>query len=298
MGVQPNAAEATASGPLSQAVRVNQSSLTAAPAYARARSANLAALNRFTNEKLVSASPQPTDAGLDTVQNDLQRTRSSIEAAHYAQASHILDHASPVGPEEGGAAVQRGLQSAQASLQDDAAQGFEDLDAFTGNRKLSGATIQQTAKNIYDSYADYAAQHPSLVPAEAWKTVKELAGADNDFQSKPMGFSEVQQLRSDLLEKARKNPDIVNNQAGGWLERLAQAADQTMTEGAGGLNPEGVKMFRGANEAWAKMKGTYDNPSHPFYQAVRTQSPSTLVNGIQQTPEMAKMLAVELGPER
>jgi hypothetical protein len=297
MGMKPNAAEATNSAPLKGAQWLNEDSLFAAPTYTKARAENLAALNRFTNEKLVAASPQPTDAGLATVQNSLLRMQDANQAEHVAQVSRILDHASPLGPEEGGAAIQQGLRNAQTGLQNDAANGFSELDKAVGNRKLSGMTIQQTAKNIYDANADYFAKHPSLVPTQAWKLVKDLAGADTEFQSRPMSFGEVHQLRSDLLELVRTNPDIVKNQAGGWLQQLADAADQTMTRSAGGLNPQGTQIFRDANEAWANMKGTYDNPSHPFYQAVRTPAPSTLVKGIGQTPEMAKTLQSALGPE-
>ncbi len=261
MGLQPNAAEATNSRPLNMVEKVNQNSLTAAPSYADARQQNLTALNGY--------------------------------------AKDVLDSMSEKAPEAGGAAVQQGLRDAQTKLQNDAAEGFSTLDRAVGNRKMSGVTLQQTAKNIYDANADYYAQHPALVPGNAWKIVKDLAGADATppFQSRPMGFPEVHQLRSDLLELVRSNPDIVKNQAGGWLQQLANAADHTMTTGATGLNEQGTQIFRDANQAWADMKGTYDNPSHPFYQAVRTPSPSTLVKGIQQTPEMAKALQAALGPE-
>jgi hypothetical protein len=259
VGVQPNAAEATGSPLLKGAENVNENSLTAAPTYARARAANIAALNRFTDR--------------------------------------LLDTMSPQGPEAGGAAVQQGLRDAQTTLQNGAAEGFSELDRQTGGRMLQGQTIQQTAQNIYDANKAYYEAHPALIPGNAWKIVKDLAGADNNFQSRPMSFPEVHQLRSDLLEMVRTNPDIVKNQAGGWLQQLAGAADQTMTTGAGGLSPQGLQVFRDANEAWANMKGTYDNPSHPFYQAVRSASPSTLVNGISRTPEMAKSLVDALGPE-
>ncbi len=260
MGLQPNAAEATNSTPMNMVEKVNQNSLTAARTYADARASNLAALNEYTRDLLNSMSKQ--------------------------------------GPEEGGAAVQQGLRNAQSGLQKDAAQGFSDLDEAMGSRKLSGMTLQQTAKNIYDSYSAYAEAHPTLVPREAWKIVKDLAGADNNFQSRPMSFPEVHQLRSDLLEMVRTNPDIVKNQAGGWLQRLADAADNTITSGATGLSSEGTRIFRDANQAWADMKGTYDNPSHSFYNAVRTPSPSTLVKGIGgQSPEIMKEVQEALGPE-
>lgn len=297
VGVQPNAAEATNSAPLNMAEKVNQNSLGATQIYAKARAANLAALNRFTNDVLGSMSPLAPESGGVTVQHALVREQAEALAEHNALADRVLDHMSPLGPEEGGAAVQQGLRDAQTNLQNNAAEGFSELDRQVGGRLLSGQTLQQTAKNIYDANADYYAKHPSLVPGNAWKIVKDLAGADTapPFQARAMRFPEVHQLRTDLLEMVRSNPDIVKNQAGGWLQQLANAADRTMTTGATGLSPEGVRVFRNANEAWANMKGTYDNPSHPFYQAVRSPAPSTLVNGISKAPEMAKTLQEALG---
>src|SRR5215472_3565903 len=252
MGVQPNAAEATNSGLLKAVEQRNENSLTTQRMYADARAENLKALQDHTKK--------------------------------------LLDSMSDKGDEEGGAAVQQGLRAAQKELQNQSTEGFDELGRQTGNRLLNGQTLQATAKNIYDTYSDYYKNHPELAPGNAWKVVRDLAGADTTpaFQARPMRFPEVQQLRSDLLELVRSNPDIVKNQAGGWLQRLADSADATMTRGESGLSPEGVQLFRDANEAWGKMKGTYDNPQHPFYNAVRTPSPSTLLGGMQQTPEMAR----------
>lgn len=261
VGVQPNAAEATNSTPLNIAEKVNQNSLTAAPTYAQARAANIKALNDY--------------------------------------AEDVLSKMSPMGAEEGGAAVQQGLRTAQANLQNQAAQGYLNLDRQVGARKLPGAGLQQTAKFIHDQNVDYYTQHPELVPTNAWKIVKDLAGADTTppFQARPMSFGELHQLRSDLLEIVRTNPDIVKNQAGGWLQKLAEAADDTMTNGGKGMTPAQLAVYRDANQAWANMKNTYDSPQNPIYHAVRSSSPSTLVTGIAQTPEMAKTLQSALGPE-
>jgi hypothetical protein len=113
-------------------------------------------------------------------------------------------------------------------------------------------------------------------------------------------YSELHRLRSDLLDFNNTNPDLVKNQANGWISQLAGAADQAITSGEGALTPDQLSTFRNANEAWKFMKDTYDNPSHPFYYAVRNASPSTLVNGaagISRTPEMVKMLQSILGSE-
>lgn len=261
MGMQPNAAEATNSPLLKGAQWLNEDSLTSAGRYANARAKNLRALNDYVGD--------------------------------------VLGKMSSKSPEEGGAAVQQGLRTAQVNLQNQAAQGYLNLDRQVGARELPGAGLQQTAKFLHDQNVDYYTKHPELVPTNAWKIVKDLAGADTTppFQARPMSFGEVHQLRSDLLEIVRTNPDIVKNQAGGWLQKLAEAADDTMTNGGKGMTPQQLAVYRNANEAWANMKNTYDNPQSQIYHAVRSASPSTLVNGIAQTPEMAKTLQSALGPD-
>jgi hypothetical protein len=283
MGLQPNAAEATNSTPLNMAEKVNQNSLTAAPTYAAARAANLAALKRFTDR--------------------------------------TLDAMSPYGPEEGGAAVQQGLLQGHADLKTAATEAFKNLDAQVGDQPMPGAAgLRQQAQAILDENAPYYKLHPELEPTKAMAIVRDLAEAKAPARPAPVvipGFtgspavsevveprvptySELHRVRSDLLDFNNTNPDLVKNQANGWISQLAGAADQAITSGEGALTPAQLDNFRDANGAWKFMKDTYDNPSHPFYQAVRNPSPSTLVNGgsgISRTPEMVRTLEGILGPE-
>lgn len=280
MGIQPNAAEATNSTPLSIAEKFNQNSLTAARSYADARAANLDALNDYTK--------------------------------------HALDSMSTKGPEEGGAAVQQGLLKSHADLKTAATEAYKDLDAQVGNQPLAGAAgLRQQAQAILDANAPYYKAHPELEPTKAMAIVRDLAGAKGTPKAAPTvvsGFgptppapevapprvptySELHRLRSDLLDFNNTNPDLVKNQANGWISQLAGAADHAITSGESALTPDQVETFRNANDAWKFMKATYDNPSHPLYQAVRSTAPSTLVNGISKTPEMAKLLQTVLQPE-
>jgi hypothetical protein len=283
MGLQPNAAEATNSTPLNRVETYNQNSLTAQPTYNAARAANLKALNRFT--------------------------------------VRLLDDLTPAGPEEGGAAVQQGMLKSHADLKAAATEAYKDLDAQVGDQPLPGAAgLRQQAQAILDENAPYYKLHPELEPTKAMAIVRDLAGAKAPARPGPAvitGFgpvapaveaappevptySEFHRLRSDLLDFNNTNPDLVKNQANGWISQLAGAADSAITSGENALTPKQLETFRNANDAWKFMKDTYDNPSHPFYSAVRTPSPSMLVNGtsgIARTPEMLKALQTSLGPE-
>ena len=283
MGMQPSAAEATNSTPLNIAQRVNENSLTAARTYADARAANVKALNDYTD--------------------------------------HTLDALSPVSPEEGGAAVQKGLLGAHADLKAATTDAYRGLDAQLGDTPLAGAKgLRELAQQILEQNAPYYKAHPELEPTKAMAIVRDLAGAKGSPRTGPavipgfgpapaaaepaaaplLTYSELHRLRSDLLDFNNTNPDLVKNQANGWISQLAGAADHAITNSEGALSPDQVERFRNANEAWKFMKDTFDNPSHPFYQAVRTPSPSTLVNGtsgIARTPEMAQSLVNALGAD-
>lgn len=283
MGVVPSAAEATNSPALKAAESVNENSLTSSHLYENARRQNLDALDRYTQE--------------------------------------VLNDISPRGPQEGGAALQQALLKAHGDLKAAATDAYKDLDAQVGDQPIYGAAgLREQAQTILDENAPYYKLHPELEPTKAMAIVRDLAGAKAPARPGPAvipGFgpapvaaevaptrvptySELHRLRSDLLDFNNTNPDLVKNQSNGWISQLAGAADKAITSGEGGLNPEQFGTFRNANDAWKFMKDTFDNPSHPFYQAVRTPSPSTLVNGtsgIARTLENVDLLHTMLGPE-
>lgn len=303
MGVQPNAAEATSSPVLKGAEDLNENSLTAAGTYTKARATNLAALKGYTNDVLNKMSPAGPDASA---------------AALNQSAERVLDTMSPLGREEGGAAVRQALLKSHADLKTGATEAYKDLDEQVGGQPLPGtAGLREQAQAILDANAPYYKAHPELEPTKAMAIVRDLAGTKGAGRPAPkvipgfgpaaaapevgpppdLTYTELHRLRSDLLDFNNTNPDLVKNQANGWISQLAGAADNAITSGESALTPDQVETFRNANDAWKFMKATYDNPAHPFYQAVRTSSPSTLVDGIAKTPEMAKMLQTVLGSE-
>lgn len=281
MGISPDAAEATNSPVLGALKKFNENSLTASPIYADAQRSNVGKLDLYTGKTLNEMSPLP--------------------------------------PEAGGAEVQRGLLAHHAELKSQATQGFTQLDDQLGNQPILGAPgLRNTARRILSENAPYYNLHPELEPTKAMSIVKDIAGT-KDLYGRPRtpnvvtGFGptpeapspvpprdwtygEMHRMRSDLLDFNNNNPDLVKNQASGWISQLAGAADNAITN-PGSLTRDQVQTFRGANDAWKQMKDTYDNPQNSLYHAVRSPQPSTLVQGISRTPEMAQTLQTALGPE-
>lgn len=280
VGIQPNMAEATNSPLLKQVERLNQHSIMAAGTYSDVRAANLRALSDYTDD--------------------------------------VLKGMSPLSDVEGGAAVQQALLNSHANLKAAATDAFRDLDSQAGNQSIPGAAgVKAMARQILDENGPYYKLHPEFEPRNAMAVVRDLAGAKGNAKPAPTvitGFgpappaadvappevptySELHRVRSDLLDFNSTNNDLVKNQASGWVSRLAGAADNAITSGEGGLTPAQIQTFRDANAAWKFMKDNYDNPQSPLYSAVRTPSPSTLVNGIDKTPEGAGRLQAILGPK-
>lgn len=269
LGVNLDAADAT-NNPLLQGVKkLNENSLLGGNSYDILKASNTAALGKATDGFLTSL-------------YDGDR-------------------------ESGGADIQGALKADQAGLHGDATEGFQKLPQ---DYPLPGAADLGTyAQQLKADQTPYYGQFPSLQPNKAMNVLDDVGRLS---PNQPVGakfpwaqtnsdaaanFGTIQRLRSDLLDFNRNNPDIVKNQSGGWMQDLAGKADSVMTNGANGLPPEQASLFRAANAKWEDMKKTYDDPSSPLYQAVRTQNPSTLYGGIgSKTAENAQNLVRRLAP--
>jgi hypothetical protein len=207
--------------------------------------------------------------------------------------------------ESGGLTLQNALKNNQQGLQTAATEGFNSL---PGDHPIPGSIpLGEQAQAIAKQQADYQQQFPSLTPRQATSVVGDVSklgptplpqGVEGPLAAKPSNFGTMQQLRSDLLEMGRTNPDLVQNQSGGWFKQLAGGADAAMTDAATGLSPADAATFRDANAKWADMKSTYDDPSNPLYHAVRSSNPSQLYSGIgPKTPEMVRDLESRLGTD-
>jgi hypothetical protein len=281
LGVNLDAADATNSPFFKMTKVVNQHSLLGAGSYEKMNAANTSALQDSTDGFLYKM--------------------------------HAGDR------ESGGAAIQKQLKANQTGLYDSAQKGFDSLPQDVPVPGL--AEVGKTAQGIAATNADYQGMFPSLRPNKAMGVVGDVGGlgpkppapvrmspffdeSGNPIASssqaepqQPQNFSTGQKLRSDLLDFTRNNPDIVQNQGNGFIQRLAGDTDNALTDASGALTPSQLNTFRSANANWKDMKATYDDPSNPLYHAVRTDNPSSLYSGIgAKTPENARNLLGRLTP--
>jgi hypothetical protein len=282
LGVNLDAADATNSPLLSAVKRVNSNSLFGGPTYDAAKAHNTSALTGSTNR--------------------------------------FLDQMYPDDRESGGLAIQNSLKRNQQGLYGSASEGFESLPQ---NIPIPGLEdVGKTAQVIARQSSAYQGLFPSLKPTKAMNVVGDIGGlasktpaplklspfVDESGQPipssaqatprQPASFGTGQQLRSDLLDFYRNNPDVVQNQGNGFIQRLAGQTDDALTNASSALTPEQLDTFRRSNADWKDMKATYDDPSSPFYHAVRSDNPSTLYGGIgSKTPENARNILSRLTPK-
>jgi hypothetical protein len=219
--------------------------------------------------------------------NNLQAVQAAADSELAKYAPESLDRNAL------GTAIQSRLQANYEGLKASAADQFSDLDKQLAAKPVSVAdTVQQRAQAIIDSNKGYYDAHPELKPKQAWEIVKDLATDDR----KSLPWSELHQLRSDLMDFYRNNPDLTKSRAESWIQQLVSSIDNSMTDASSGLTDAQRTQFRSANSTWEQMKATYDNPQHPFFSAVRSQMPSQ-VPGIlsNKTPELAAQVQDVLG---
>lgn len=223
--------------------------------------------------------------------------------------SQYLDGLSKFSGEQAGARIQDALKNDYAQRKTAASTEFEDLDKRVGPNSIDGtATVEAEAVKIRDGMKQYYDRHPELMPKQAWSIINDLAerpataGANGQqvaAKANNFSWSELHQLRSDLMDIYRNNPDLTKSRADAWLQQMVKTIDDTMTGAASNLSPADKWQFRQANETWEGLKSTYDNPAHPLYHAVRAQSPSQVTNMLLNTkaPEFARQMKSTLGPE-
>jgi hypothetical protein len=226
----------------------------------------------------------------------MRRNADSNFRAIQGAAENELSQYAPEGsdPAALGTAVQQQLQQNLASLKTQASEQFSELDqAVGGNRVDVRPTIQATAQKIVGDNLNYYEAHPELVPKQAWKIVENLANGDESR----MKWSDLHQLRTDLMDVYRNNPDIIKSRSDAWIQQLVGKTDEAMNSASAGLSQGQKAQFRAANQTWEQIKSTYDNPQHPFYAATRAQMPSQVPGMLQnKTPELAAQVQTVLGP--
>jgi hypothetical protein len=198
--------------------------------------------------------------------------------------------------------------------------GFQQLrDATKGIRIAGAPAVGDTATKLRGTIEPLASRYPSLAPNQTIRVLQDLskigvapklpapsfldapgsefAVARETPTSPPDTWSDLQRLRSATHDFTVSNPDLVKSQALAPLQVMTSALDDAMTNASSGLTPEQQRLFRSSNAQWKDMKETYDDPSSPYYHALRTSNPSTLYGGIgPKTPENAVGLRGRLSP--
>jgi hypothetical protein len=245
--------------------------------------------------------------------NTFSNAQQGNVAALDQWGSDYLNKFSSYSGENAGARIQDSLKNDYAQRKNSASQEFEDLDKRVGPNTIDGtATVEAEALKIRDGMKQYYERHPELVPRQAWSIIEDLAerptvtvkgptagNTQVPAKSNNFSWSELHQLRSDLMDIYRNNPDLVKSRADAWLQQMVKTIDDTMTGAASQLSPADKWQFRAANETWEGLKQTYDNPAHPLYHAVRAQQPSQVTNMLlnMKAPEFARQMKSVLGPE-
>lgn len=282
LGVNLDAADATGSHLLENVKHVGENSLFGGHLYDATKAANTGALQGSTEDFLNDLYPGDRESGGRTVRDALQR-----------------DH---------------------QGLRNNAENGFDELTEQTKGKPVKGApAVGKTASTLLKTIEPLAEKYPSLAPGKTMNVLSDLSGVGSTERPAPANFldapgsefavpremtpprqdtwADLQRLRSATHDLTTTNPDLVKSQAIAPLQQMTASLDDAMTNASSGLTPAQEAVFRKANGDWKDMKATYDDPSSPFYHAVRTENPSTLFGGVgPKTPENAINLRKRLSP--
>lgn len=282
LGVNLDAADATGSPLLGNVKRVGENSLAGGHLYDASKAANTGALQSSTDD--------------------------------FLNGMHEGDR------ESGGKLVLDALQRDQQGLRKNAEGGFDQLTEQTKGQPVKGApAVGKTASTLLKTIEPLAEKYPSLAPGKTIHVLNDLTSVGgagkpaapnfldapgSEFAAprpmtppQPDTWSDLQRLRSATHDLTTTNPDLVKSQAIAPLQQMTSSLDDAMTNASSGLTPQQESVFRRANADWKDMKATYDDPSSPFYHAVRTDNPSTLFGGVgPKTPENAINLRNRLSP--
>jgi hypothetical protein len=294
VGVDLPPAQATNSRVLTSLDKINREGVLSAPLHEKLNKKNMGALTHATDSTLQGMSPLTPEEGGNVIQGDLRKPFVGLQN----HAHDTLNELSPLEGEAGGAKLQSLAQDALDKQHEEATAGYKDVSDNYGNLPANNVgSIVQTAEDIGKKNGRFGVQFPSLESKRMMSVVGDAAQLGNESQRKYLGAPQIGDLirsRSALLDLTR-DPEIIKSSYGGDIQRLIAAHDQAIMDS---LPEEGQQAWRDANAKWESMKNTFDNPSSPFYSAVRTPNPSTLTTGIGGTaPEAVRTLRKITGPE-
>lgn len=296
VGVQLPPAQAVNSPILRGLDKFNREGLLSAPMHEELAAKNAGALSDATDATLQRLSPHDPETGGRIVQDKLKQPFVDLQN----RANDTMTQLSPLGKEQGGSRLQSLLKNDQKSLQDSSSALQQDTRDEYGNLPIqSYHPMRSTARTILEQNAPVEALTPNLAPKQVRSIIRDISkmgvpGEDGQVPAHPT-IGNLMDIRSRLLDVNANNPELVRGAAEADIDRQVGATHQTIEDS---LPPEGLGNWLKGNEIWKDMKGTYDNPSSPFYHAVRTPTPSTLTEGIgSPTPEGVRGLRKRVGDE-
>lgn len=297
VGVKLPPAQATNSPILKPLDWINQEGLLSGGMHENLRGANTNALTSATDEMLNRMSPLDPETGGKVVQQRLKSPFVDLQN----EAHETLEGMSPLGREQGGTRLQSLLKNNQEKLQTTGGEQEQAIRDEYGDLPIASYDpMRSQARTILQQNEPV----DSLVPGLAQNHTRKILQSIGRFGEEPAEgatapvrprVGDAMNLRTRLLDLKGNNPELVRGAADADLDRMITATHQNIADT---LPPEGAANWLKANEIWKDMKDTYDNPSSPFYHAVRTPTPSTLVEGIGGTsPEAVRSLRARSGPE-
>lgn len=293
-GVDLPVTQATNSPLLKPLDWINEGGVLSGPVREAANIRNVNALTAHSNGMLDTASRLDPETGGRAVQQPLQQHFTDLQN----RAHSMLNDFSGLPSEEGGVRVQGLAKDAMDQQHADATAGYKDVSDNYGHLPADNVgDIVHTAEDIGKKNARFSVQFPSLESQRMMNVVGDAAQLGSDSQRTYLGAPQIGDLirsRSALLDLTR-DPEIVKSSYGGDIQRLIAAHDQAIMDS---LPEDGRTAWRDANAKWEGMKNTFDNPSSPYFSAIRTPNPSTLATGIGgQTPEAVRTLHGVTGDE-
>lgn len=317
-GVNLPVTQATNSPILRSLDKLNEGGLLGGPTREAANTRNVNALTAHTQGNLDAASVLDPESGGKAASDDLRghftdlqndahtelNRMSPVQGAEGGQllqpqlqapfnalqerAGGLLHEMSPLDAEQGGARRQALLKERMDQMHADATQGYRDVSENYGDLPANNVgSIVQTAEDIGKKNSRFSEQFPSLESKRMMGVVGDAAQLGSPSQMNYLGAPQIGDLirsRSALLDLTR-DPEIVKSSYGGDIQRLIAAHDQAIMDS---LPEKGQQSWREANAKWESMKNTFDNPSSPYFSAIRTPNTSTLTRLPTRTPEAVR----------
>jgi hypothetical protein len=297
VGVNPNAADATNSPLLDATRRANEHSAAGGHLYAQNNAANQTALTNATTDLADAHSTQAPETSGSLIESRLKAPFVHNQNDAFEQAEGM----SPLSGEPARVKQQALLKANQEKLQTEGSEQEQAVRNEHGDAPIdSYDPMRSTARTILQQNEPVDSLVPGLAQNHTRKILQSIAGfgeepAEGATAPVRPRVGDAMNLRTRLLDLKGNNPELVRGAADADLDRMIGATHETI---AHTLPPEGQKDWLKANEIWKDMKDTYDNPSSPYYHAVRGNAPNSLTEGIGGTsPEALRAMQGRVGDE-